>query len=458
MGIQNLCEPHQKGSGPNLGLVVNRSRAQSHLQTLAEKVLHPMHHQKLIIGALCCVLLSAAQVLAAADLLIAAVTDNGKTFIYRKANNVETVELSSGFLSNTTTPTAMPPVWNNTGVILYGNYSGDITDSFAYVANDVKTVNGPSFSYDPAIYPDMEGVGNDAFQPQDENGRYLYFGTQVMKKIDLFNNSEPVYDANWPAPICADFVARASSSGFAANQTHFFITCYRGTGGVVFSMSRTNTSDRTIIHLNDTMGQPGQPAMDETYLYWAFWPGTTIARYNFKTGELLLNWTTLPDYGVVGNRYGVWRIRMYRENRQPVMWVLIYPDVTTPYNCLRRVDPATGQQLENVWNTTELCIRNLNDMFIAPNGEIAYMHQPVLPLPPIASPVGPPRAVPPSAAPTSSSGAPSGAPSSGSSAPTATVPTVPKAPSTKTPSTNSSGSIVPSLLGALAAMLAYTIL
>jgi hypothetical protein len=416
-----------------------------------------MKHMRAVLATFA-VLIAASACVFAADLSIAGVDDGGSfAFVYRKVRDVESVETLDGFVGNTSHPIVLVPIWNNTGAILYYNRTNEFRDSITVVSNTLQTITGPNVAFNDAD-PVFSGYSYDAWMPQDENGRYVYFGEAFVKKIDLWNNSAVVTDANWPASnVCYDFGFSGTTSGFAANSTHMFISCYSGTGGMVFGMSRTNTSDRFLIHLNDTRGQIGQLAMDENNIYWGLWPGTTIGRYNFKTGVLNTNWTSLPDYGVVSGGYGLWRLRMYRENGTYVLWAQIYPDLANPFNCLRRVNPMTGEQLSVVWNSTELCVRNLNDFFIAPNGEISYVHQPVVPLP---APVAPPVAAPVAASVSAPNGAPSAsapsvsAPSASANTPTVRAPSSPSAP--KTPS-SSAAFTLPSIVGLICIVLSLVL-
>lgn len=306
------------------------------------------------------------------------------------------------------------------GVILFANLSAPAGSvlSVTPVSNDLQLMLSPTQIFGMANYPAgyVWDYSQGAFMPRDESGRYFYFGSPRLSKFlikaDLFNNSQLVFDANWPAAdLCVDPVTSTPLHfvSVTANETHFFISCATGVDSFIYTMSRTNTNIRERIYDGYGQGQVGHMTVDDQYLYFPKTNGTTIGRFNFKTGALESSWTTLPSFGNYDVYSGAWRVRLYRENQVPVLWVSTYPRnyiATSQYECLHRIDLTTGQHLSVVWNDTALCQPGLNDFFIAPNGVISYVGQPYTSLPPVAAPELPPVAapeLPPSNSPTSTS-------------------------------------------------------
>lgn len=409
-----------------------------------------MHHSAIFCAtlAVACFL---AVTTAAPALTIVAVNDSGAPTLWRNDSGIITTtnrDSFRGFFGNTTFAYSIAPRIDNTGIYLWGNGSDDaeLADVLSFASNTLQQTQA-SVAYDPANYsiPYFSGAGYDIFVPQDEGGRFAYVGnndaSSFLIKLDLNNNSAVVEDAEWPVPSVCYYAPEDEElrySGMTANATHFFVSCYYGQAGLVVSFSRSNPSSTngTVIYYNSTLGQASQPTSDGTYVYWSLWPGNVLSRYNYKTGVLEVNWVSLPGVPVT-NSLGPWRVRLYREQGTPVLYVLMYGREPV-LDCLRRVDPATGTQLSVVWNNTDNCLGGLNDLFIVPNGEIEYAHQPYTALPPVSAPASPIAA--PVAAPASSPVASGGSPTA-SNAPVAS--NGPTASATPTASASTPSSVPP---------------
>jgi hypothetical protein len=341
-----------------------------------------------------------------------------------------------GFLGNTTVPSSFVPFPNEQGFFFHYNLSS-FEPSVVPVANDVQSIlSSPMKFVLNESFANPTSPSQDGYMPNDENERYYYYAgpgsLASFFKIDLTTGAV-INDSFWPMEdACAsrDLNLGLYAAGISANSTHFFISCYGNYGGV-FAYPRANPSNETraIISLVPNV-QYGPTAADNTYLYIPQWPGLTIHRYNYRTGVLDGNWTSLNNYGESLSGYGVWRLRMYSENGKFVLWAQIYGDFLTQSNCLRRVDLQTGAELSVVISANVSCPPGLSDFVIIPEaGAPRYASQPV-PLPaPVAPPMAPPVASP-IATPMS---APIAAPTAGSSSPVAT-----KAP-TKPGSSSASG-------------------